>query len=85
MQNINFFIVAPWKSEKLKKQSWLKRDKILADLDTMKHKMRQLKGQYGRYLSSCLIPNVATATNKYFLLLDTKIGTQYMLCKRYAM
>jgi hypothetical protein len=36
-------------------------------------------------LSSCLIPNVATATNKYFLLLDTKIGTQYMLCKRYAM
>uniref|UniRef100_A0A8C6H6N9 Doublecortin domain-containing protein n=1 Tax=Mus spicilegus TaxID=10103 RepID=A0A8C6H6N9_MUSSI len=36
---------APWKSEKLKKQSWLKRDKILADLDTMKHKMRQLKGR----------------------------------------
>ncbi|XP_076785496.1 doublecortin domain-containing protein 1 isoform X2 [Arvicanthis niloticus] len=36
---------APWKSEKLKKQNWLKRDKILADLDTMKHKMRQLKGR----------------------------------------
>ncbi|GAB1286655.1 hypothetical protein APTSU1_000188500 [Apodemus speciosus] len=36
---------APQKSEKLKKQNWLKRDKILADLDTMKHKMRQLKGR----------------------------------------
>ncbi|XP_028622801.1 doublecortin domain-containing protein 1 [Grammomys surdaster] len=36
---------APWKSEKIKKQNWLKRDKILADLDTMKHKMRQLKGR----------------------------------------
>ncbi|XP_052037347.1 doublecortin domain-containing protein 1 [Apodemus sylvaticus] len=33
------------KSKKLKKQNWLKRDKILADLDTMKHKMRQLKGR----------------------------------------
>ncbi|XP_031227116.1 doublecortin domain-containing protein 1-like [Mastomys coucha] len=41
---------APWKSEKLKKQNWLKRDKILADLDTMKHKMRQLKG---RRIAAC--------------------------------
>ncbi|XP_045413671.1 doublecortin domain-containing protein 1-like [Lemur catta] len=31
--------------EKLEKQNWLKKDKILADLDTMKHKMRQLKGR----------------------------------------
>ncbi|KAG8510757.1 Doublecortin domain-containing protein 1, partial [Galemys pyrenaicus] len=31
------------KAEKLEKQNWLKKDKILADLDTMKHKMRQLK------------------------------------------
>ncbi|CAO2579637.1 Doublecortin domain-containing protein 1 [Lemmus lemmus] len=34
---------APQKSEKLKKQNWLKKDQILADLDTMRHKMRQLK------------------------------------------
>ncbi|CAH6788148.1 Dcdc5 [Phodopus roborovskii] len=34
---------APQKSEKLKKQKRLKRDQILADLDTMRHKMRQLK------------------------------------------
>ncbi|XP_008568289.1 PREDICTED: doublecortin domain-containing protein 5 [Galeopterus variegatus] len=33
------------KAEKLEKQNWLKKDKILADLDTMKHKMRQLKGR----------------------------------------
>lgn len=32
-------------SEKLKKQHWLKKDQILADLDTMRHKMRQLKGR----------------------------------------
>lgn len=36
---------APWKSEKLKKQNWLKRAKGLAELDTMKHKVRQLKGR----------------------------------------
>nr|XP_042131796.1 doublecortin domain-containing protein 1 isoform X2 [Peromyscus maniculatus bairdii]XP_042131797.1 doublecortin domain-containing protein 1 isoform X2 [Peromyscus maniculatus bairdii]XP_042131798.1 doublecortin domain-containing protein 1 isoform X2 [Peromyscus maniculatus bairdii]XP_042131799.1 doublecortin domain-containing protein 1 isoform X2 [Peromyscus maniculatus bairdii] len=36
---------AAQKSEKLKKQNWLKRDQILADLDTMRHKMRQLKGR----------------------------------------
>ncbi|XP_035302749.1 doublecortin domain-containing protein 1 isoform X1 [Cricetulus griseus] len=36
---------APQKSEKLKKQNWLKRNQILADLDTMRHKMRQLKGR----------------------------------------
>lgn len=47
MQNIFFFVVAAQKSEKLKKQNWLKRDQILADLDTMRHKMRQLKGQCG--------------------------------------
>lgn len=33
------------KAEKLEKQNWLKKDKILADLDTMKHKMRQLRGR----------------------------------------
>ncbi|XP_046323465.1 doublecortin domain-containing protein 1 isoform X2 [Marmota monax] len=33
------------KAEKLEKQNWLKKDKILADLGTMKHKMRQLKGR----------------------------------------
>ncbi|XP_047372660.1 doublecortin domain-containing protein 1 isoform X1 [Sciurus carolinensis] len=33
------------KAEKLEKQNWLKKDKILADLDTMKHKLRQLKGR----------------------------------------
>ncbi|XP_054555271.1 doublecortin domain-containing protein 1 [Talpa occidentalis] len=33
------------KTEKLEKQNWLKKDRILADLDTMKHKMRQLKGR----------------------------------------
>ncbi|KAK7815026.1 hypothetical protein U0070_024369 [Myodes glareolus] len=32
-------------SEKLKKQNWLKKDQILTDLDTMRHKMRQLKGR----------------------------------------
>nr|XP_031536929.1 doublecortin domain-containing protein 1 [Vicugna pacos] len=33
------------KAEEIEKQNWLKKDKILADLDTMKHKMRQLKGR----------------------------------------
>ncbi|XP_075783900.1 doublecortin domain-containing protein 1 isoform X4 [Pelodiscus sinensis] len=33
------------KSEKQKKQNWLEKDKILADLDAMKHKMRQLQGR----------------------------------------
>ncbi|NP_001374204.1 doublecortin domain-containing protein 1 isoform 7 [Homo sapiens] len=33
------------KAEKLEKQNWLKKDRILADLDTMRHKMRQLKGR----------------------------------------
>ncbi|XP_014639212.1 PREDICTED: doublecortin domain-containing protein 5 [Ceratotherium simum simum] len=33
------------KAEKLEKQNWLKKDKILADLDTMKHRMRQLRGR----------------------------------------
>ncbi|XP_045681380.1 doublecortin domain-containing protein 1 isoform X1 [Phyllostomus hastatus] len=33
------------KAEKVEKQNWLKKDKILADLDTMKHKMRLLKGR----------------------------------------
>ncbi|KAM5248426.1 LOW QUALITY PROTEIN: doublecortin domain-containing protein 1 [Ctenodactylus gundi] len=33
------------KAEKKEKQNWLKRNKILADLHIMKHKMRQLKGQ----------------------------------------
>ncbi|XP_072615133.1 doublecortin domain-containing protein 1 isoform X3 [Vulpes vulpes] len=46
------------KAEKLEKQNWLKKDKILADLDTMKHKMRQLKG---RRVAACqpaaMVPN----------------------------
>ncbi|XP_060032632.1 doublecortin domain-containing protein 1 [Erinaceus europaeus] len=33
------------KAYKLVKHNWHKKDKILADLDTMKHKMRQLKGR----------------------------------------
>ncbi|XP_062054036.1 doublecortin domain-containing protein 1 [Lepus europaeus] len=33
------------KAETFEKQIWLKKDKILADLDSMKHKMRQLKGR----------------------------------------
>uniref|UniRef100_A0A8C3W333 Doublecortin domain containing 1 n=1 Tax=Catagonus wagneri TaxID=51154 RepID=A0A8C3W333_9CETA len=33
------------KAEKIGKQNWQKKGKILADLDTMKHKMRQLKGR----------------------------------------
>ncbi|XP_054441943.1 doublecortin domain-containing protein 1 [Pteronotus mesoamericanus] len=33
------------KAEKEEKQNWLEKDKILADLDIMKHKMRQLKGR----------------------------------------
>lgn len=46
------------KAKKLEKQNWKKKDKILADLDTMKHKMRQLKGQYElNQVSSCLILN----------------------------
>lgn len=40
-----FIILALKKAEKIEKQNWLKKDKILADLDVMKHKMRQLKGQ----------------------------------------
>lgn len=39
------FIVALQKAEKLEKRNWLKKDKIVVDLETMKHKMRQLKGQ----------------------------------------
>uniref|UniRef100_G1LAB2 Doublecortin domain containing 1 n=1 Tax=Ailuropoda melanoleuca TaxID=9646 RepID=G1LAB2_AILME len=46
------------KAEKLEKRNWLKKDKILADLDTMKHKMRQLKG---RRVAACqpasMVPN----------------------------
>lgn len=42
-------ILALQKAEKLEKQNWLKKDRILADLDTMRHKMRQLKGQYELY------------------------------------
>lgn len=53
-----FFFLALQKVEILEKQNWLKRDKILADLDTMKHKMRQLKGQYELHqVSPCLILN----------------------------
>ncbi|XP_049746760.1 doublecortin domain-containing protein 1 isoform X4 [Elephas maximus indicus] len=39
------------KTEKLEKQNWIKKDKILADLGTMKHKMMQLKG---RRVAACL-------------------------------
>ncbi|KAM9080555.1 doublecortin domain-containing protein 1 isoform 2-T3 [Megaptera novaeangliae] len=46
------------KAEKIEKQNWLKKDKILADLDTMKHKLRQLKG---RRVAACqpatMVPN----------------------------
>ncbi|XP_038620481.1 doublecortin domain-containing protein 1 [Tachyglossus aculeatus] len=33
------------KSERLKKQNWLKKSRVLADLDVTKHKMRQLQGR----------------------------------------
>ncbi|XP_027693557.1 doublecortin domain-containing protein 1 [Vombatus ursinus] len=33
------------RSEKLERKNWLKKDRILADLEFMKHKMRQLKGR----------------------------------------
>ncbi|XP_028916748.1 doublecortin domain-containing protein 1 [Ornithorhynchus anatinus] len=33
------------KSERLKKQNWLKKSRLLADLDVTKHKMRQLQGR----------------------------------------
>lgn len=56
-----FIILALQKAEKLEKQNWLKKDKILADLDTMKHKMRQLKGQYElNQVQPCLILNVTS-------------------------
>ncbi|XP_054581665.1 doublecortin domain-containing protein 1, partial [Eptesicus fuscus] len=46
------------KAKKLEKRNWQKKDKILADLDTMKHKMRQLKG---RRVAACqpatMVPN----------------------------
>ncbi|XP_061236997.1 doublecortin domain-containing protein 1 isoform X4 [Bos javanicus] len=46
------------KAEKIERQNWLKKDKILADLDVMKHKMRQLKG---RRVAACqpatMVPN----------------------------
>nr|XP_021540441.1 LOW QUALITY PROTEIN: uncharacterized protein LOC110575745 [Neomonachus schauinslandi] len=46
------------KAQKLEKQKWQKKDKILADLDTMKHKMRLLKG---RRVTACqpaaMVPN----------------------------
>ncbi|KAI5131756.1 Doublecortin Domain-Containing Protein 1 [Manis pentadactyla] len=46
------------KAGELEKQKWLKKDKILADLDIMKHKMRQLKG---RRVAACqpatMVPN----------------------------
>ncbi|XP_020940949.1 uncharacterized protein LOC100517025 isoform X4 [Sus scrofa] len=46
------------RAEKIGKQNWQKKDKILADLDTMKHKMRQLKG---RRVAACqpttMVPN----------------------------
>ncbi|KAK1335852.1 hypothetical protein QTO34_003650 [Cnephaeus nilssonii] len=46
------------KAKKLEKHNWQKKDKILADLDTMKHKMRQLKG---RRVAACqpatMVPN----------------------------
>lgn len=55
----SFLILALKKAEKIKKQNWLKKDKILADLDTMKHKLRQLKGQYElNQVSPCLILNL---------------------------
>ncbi|KAM4846117.1 LOW QUALITY PROTEIN: doublecortin domain-containing protein 1 [Thomomys bottae] len=33
------------KREQVEKRNWLRKDKLLADLDTMKHKMRLLKGR----------------------------------------
>ncbi|XP_059731134.1 doublecortin domain-containing protein 1 isoform X4 [Bos taurus] len=50
------------KAEKIERQNWLKKDKILADLDVMKHKMRQLKG---RRVAACqpatMVPNKSPA------------------------
>ena len=40
-----FIVLALKKAVKIEKQNWLKKEKILVDLEVMKHKMRQLKGQ----------------------------------------
>ncbi|OWK17700.1 hypothetical protein Celaphus_00009279, partial [Cervus elaphus hippelaphus] len=46
------------KAEKIEKQNWLKKDKILADLDVMKHKMRQLKGRrVAAHQPATVVPN----------------------------
>lgn len=42
---VYFFITALQNTERQTKQKWLEKDKILADLNAMKHKMRQLQGQ----------------------------------------
>uniref|UniRef100_A0A8C4VHJ2 Doublecortin domain containing 1 n=1 Tax=Gopherus evgoodei TaxID=1825980 RepID=A0A8C4VHJ2_9SAUR len=45
------------KAARQEKQNWLKKDKILADLDAMKHKMRQLQGRRIRaFKPSTLVP-----------------------------
>ncbi|XP_053139020.1 doublecortin domain-containing protein 1 isoform X3 [Hemicordylus capensis] len=45
------------KSERQERQNWLEKDKILADLDAMKHKMRQLQGRrITKYKAASLVP-----------------------------
>ncbi|XP_027628561.1 doublecortin domain-containing protein 1 [Tupaia chinensis] len=48
------------KEAKTEKQNWLKKDKILADLGTMKHKLRQLKG---RRVAACQPPTMVPTQN----------------------
>ncbi|XP_066492130.1 doublecortin domain-containing protein 1 [Tiliqua scincoides] len=44
-------------SERQDKQNWLEKDKILADLDAMKHKMRQLQGRrMAKHKAASLVP-----------------------------
>ncbi|KAJ6665091.1 hypothetical protein lerEdw1_005322 [Lerista edwardsae] len=44
-------------AERQDKQNWLEKDKILADLDAMKHKMRQLQGRrMTKYKAASLVP-----------------------------
>lgn len=56
------------KAEKVEKQNWLEKDKFLTDLDTMKHKMRQIKGQYelNQVSSRLILTSFFTTGNQMF-------------------
>lgn len=50
-----FYITALQNAERRERQDWLEKDKILADLDAMKHKMRQLQGSMDRFTAIIFI------------------------------